>query len=238
MWNESLPLYKLVANKIKEDVITSSLSGGEMIPSEVKLAEEYDVSRVTVRRAIKLLIDEDLLYSVQGSGTYVKDKKMEYNIFKIQSFTTEMMELNTDFTNEILDFQLTIPLPHVKDLLGLSNDEKIFFVKRLRYVNDEPYILEESHLPAKLFPELSMDIMKKSLYKHLKNKGYQIKDRQSEIEPTMPEKNVVDLLQIKSDAPIFLMKNLSTFQEDIIFEYTKLYFNPYKYTFRFNYSIE
>lgn len=237
MWYKSLPLYKQIANKIKEDIATYESSDGEMIPSETKLAEMYKVSRVTVRRAIKLLEDEDLLYSIQGSGTYIKNKKMEYDIFKTQSFTAEMMEMNTDFSNEILDFQLMVPSLSVQNILGLSNEEKIFFVKRLRYVNGEPYILEESHLPAKLFPELSVDIMKQSLFEHLKNKGYRINNRQSELEPIMPDKDIVQLLQLESSVPILLMKNQSTFQEDITFEYTKLYFHPYKYTFKFKYSI-
>jgi|SRR5690625_187122 len=238
MWNKSLPLYKEVANKIKEDIISSNLSDGEMIPSEAKLAELYQVSRVTIRKAIKVLVDEDLLYSIQGSGTYIKNEKMEYDIFSVQSFTAEMIELNTDFSNEILDFQLTDPSLQVQKVLGLASDEKIFFVKRLRHVNGEPYILEESHLPAKLFPELSVDIMKQSLYAHVKKKGHQINNRQSELEPIMPDKNIIKLLQLDSNVPILLMKNQSTFQEDIMFEYTKLYFHPYKYTFKFKYSIE
>lgn len=238
MWNKSLPLYKEVANKMKDDILSSNLSSGEMIPSEAKLATYHQVSRVTVRKAIKLLEEEGLLYSKQGSGTYIKNEKLEYDFFKVQSFTAEMKEMNTDFSNEILDFQLTTPSPQVQKILNLSDDDKIFFVIRLRHINGEPYILEESHLPAKLFPELSIDIMKQSLYAHVKNKGHQINNRQSELEPIMPDEKITKLLQLDKDVPILLMKNQSTFQENIMFEYTKLYFHPYKYTFRFKYSIE
>lgn len=234
---KSLKLYKEIANKIEEDFISSKSSDGEMIPSEKKLTEMYQVSRVTVRRAIKLLEEEDLLYTKQGSGTYIKKEKMKYDIFKFQSFTAEMMDKNTNFSNEILDFQLTVPSLTVQNILGLSSDEKIFFVKRLRHVNDEPYILEESYLPAKLFPELSVDIMKRSLFEHLKNKGHRLNNRQSELEPIMPDENITQLLQIDGSVPILLMKNQSTLQEDITFEFTKLYFHPYKYTFKFDYSI-
>lgn len=234
MWNKSLPLYKKVAKQIKEDIISSGLTSGYMIPSEQKIAESYNVSRVTVRQAIKLLTDDNMLYSIQGSGTYVKGQKMEYDIFNVQSFTAEMMEMNKDFINEILNFQLTIPSPYVQKILNLSDKEKVFFVKRLRHVNNEPYILEESYLPAKIFPDLSIDIMKKSLYEHVKNRGYNIKERKSEISPTMPNEDIKSLLQLENNVPVLLMKNFSMLQEDTIFEYIKLYFNPHKYTFKFN----
>ena len=238
MWNKSLPLYKEVANKIKEDIIFSKLSEGDMIPSEANLAEMYNVSRVTVRRAIKLLVEENLLYSVQGSGTFIQKEKMEYDIFKLQSFTTEMIEKNTEFFNEILDFKLIVPSAVVQNILGLADGEKIFFVKRLRYIKDEPYILEETHLPAKLFPELSVDIMKQSFYEHIQNRGHRISNKQGELEPIMPDEELIELFQLDNSVPILLMKHHSTFEEDIMFEYTKIYFHPYKYTFKFKYSSE
>ena len=53
MWKSSTPLYKRIANKIREDIISNGTEGGEAIPTETKLAEMYDVSRVTVRRAAR-----------------------------------------------------------------------------------------------------------------------------------------------------------------------------------------
>ncbi|WP_066187893.1 MULTISPECIES: GntR family transcriptional regulator [Gracilibacillus] len=237
MWNKSLPLYKEVANKIKEDIISSQLVAGDMIPSEAKLSEMYQASRVTIRHAIKLLIDENLLYRIHGSGTYIKKNKMEYDILNMESFTAEMIEKNTDFYNEILAFNYTLPTPYIQSLLKLDDDEKIFFVKRLRYVNEEPYILEESHIPAKLLPELSVDIMRQSLYEHIHKKGYQVSQRQGELEPIMPDNDLIELFQLDKQVPILLMKHHSILKNDIMFEYTKIYFNPDKYTFKLNYSI-
>ncbi|GAB2571194.1 GntR family transcriptional regulator [Gracilibacillus alcaliphilus] len=236
MWNKSMPLYKEVANKIKEDINSSKLVDGDMIPSETKLSKMYQVSRVTIRHAIKLLIDENLLYRVHGSGTYIKKEKIEYDILNMESFTAEMIEKNTDFYNEILEFSYTLPTSYVKKILGLADDEKIFFVKRLRYVNEEPSLLEESHIPAKLFPELSVDIMKQSLYEHIQNKGYQVTKRHGELEPIMPDSDLTQLFQLDQNVPVLLMKHHSELDEEIMFEYTKIYFHPNKYTLKLNYS--
>ncbi|MBU6113437.1 GntR family transcriptional regulator [Mammaliicoccus lentus] len=234
MWNKSLPLYKRVANQIKEDIVSYGLTGGDMIPSEQKIADTYNVSRVTVRQAIKLLTEKDILYSVQGSGTYIKGQKIEYDIFNVQSFTAEMSEMNKNFINKILNFQLKTPSPYIQEILDLSEDDKIFFVERLRYTNNEPYILEESYLPASIFPDLSIEVMENSLYEYIKDKNLTIKERKSEISPTMPNENTKKLLRLEDDVPILIMNNLSMFQDTTKFEYTKIYFNPNKYTFKFN----
>jgi len=233
MKKKPLPLYKRVANKIKEDIIYSGLSKDDLIPTEAKLAYKYQVSRVTIRRAIKLLEDENLLYSVQGSGTYIKNNKIEYDILSLQSFTAEMIEKNTNFFNEILDFHLIEPSKNIQDILGLNSGEKTFFVKRLRYINDEPSILEESHLPADLFPELSIDIMKNSLYEHINSKGLGINYVQAELKPIMSNKSLIHHLKLEHNVPILLMEVHSTFDDDTIFEYTKIHFNPFKYSFKF-----
>lgn len=236
MLNKSLPLYKKIANKIKEDITSADYSAGDMIPTEAKLAQDYQVSRVTVRRAIQLLVEENLLYSIQGSGTYVKNDKVEYNIFKSPSFTAEMIERGTDFSNEILEFQLTTPSKNVQGILNLADNDKIYYVKRLRFVNSEPFILEESHLPVKLFPELSVDIMKSSLYEHLKSKGYNIDYRQGELLAIAPKKELIQLLRLDSNDPLLFLKVHSAIKEGTIFEYTKIYFHPHKYTFKFRSS--
>src|SRR5690625_2426784 len=128
MKKKPLPLYKRVANKIKEDIIYSGLSKDDLIPTEAKLAYKYQVSRVTIRRTIKVLEDENILYRIQGSGTYIKNNKIEYDILSLQSFTAEMIEKNTNFFNEILDFHLIEPSKNIQDILGLNSGEKTFFV--------------------------------------------------------------------------------------------------------------
>src|SRR5699024_5580974 len=110
----------------------------------------------------------------------------------------------------------------IQQLMGLTEQEKIFFVKRLRNVNNEPYILEESFLPFHLFPDLSADIMKKSLYEHLENKGYKIKGRKSELIPVMPDQDTKKRLQIEGDVPVLLMKNFSMLENDMTFEHIRV----------------
>ncbi|MFD2923645.1 GntR family transcriptional regulator [Halobacillus naozhouensis] len=231
--NSSTPLYKQVASKIKKDIITAKINKDEAIPSEKKLAEKYQVSRVTIRQSIQLLVDEDILYKVRGSGTYVKNQKIEHDIYRLQSFTEEMTHLNQKPTNQVLDFHMQEPGEQLRETLQLENGEKVFFIRRLRCVDDEPMILEETYMPVSLFPDLSVDVMTRSKYEYVESKGYVIKERQGEILPLSPDEELRKILLLEGNSSILTMNLWAYFDDDTIFEYTRLYFRSEKYTFKF-----
>jgi GntR family transcriptional regulator, mannosyl-D-glycerate transport/metabolism system repressor len=226
------PLYKQVANQIKKQIQSDNLDKDDAIPSEQKLSESFNVSRVTIRQAIKLLVDEGILYKVRGSGTYVKQPKIEHDIYRLQGFTEEMESLNHIPSNQVLEFSMQIPIEPIKEKLNLKEDEKVFFIRRLRSGDGEPMILEETYMPVTLFPDLSVEVMTRSKYEYVEKKGYKIKERQGEILPHIPSKELREILQMK-DSSCLAMNLCAYLEDDTIFEYTKLYFRSEKYTFKF-----
>ena len=227
------PLYKQIAEKIKKEFIVGKLKKDDAIPSEIKLGEMYDVSRVTVRQAIRQLVAEDFLYKVRGSGTYVKGGKIEQDIFRLQSFTEEMRQLNKIPSNEILDFHMQDASEVVQEKLQLEDGEKVFFIRRLRYADEEPLILEETFMPVSLFPDLSIEVMRHSKYEYVENKGYIIKERQGEVFPFFPTEGLKKILQLDENELVLSMNLWAALNNGTLFEYTKLYFRSDKYTFKF-----
>ncbi|MEU0564562.1 GntR family transcriptional regulator [Nonomuraea sp. NPDC005983] len=65
-------VYMVVANHIAARIERGELKPGQRIPSELDLAEQYGVARMTVRRALKELRERGLIRSVHGKGTYVQ----------------------------------------------------------------------------------------------------------------------------------------------------------------------
>lgn len=226
------PLYKNIANKIKEEIISSNINNDEAIPSETKLAEKFNVSRVTVRQAIDLLVNEDILYKIQGSGTYVKNSRIEHHIYKLQSFHEEMTELNKKPSTKIIDFMVICPDKNISNILKIDENEKVFFIKRLRYADEELLILEETYLPVNLFPDLTYEVMTKSKYDYIESKGYKIKENYQEIIPMIPDEDKCSILELKKPIPILNINVWSTLDNDLVFEYTKLYFRSDRYTFK------
>ncbi|MCR8848182.1 GntR family transcriptional regulator [Rossellomorea sp. SC111] len=230
--NTHTPLYKQVANQIKKHIQSDNLDKDDAIPSEQKLSESFNVSRVTIRQAIKLLVDEGILYKVRGSGTYVKQPKIEHDIYRLQGFTEEMESLNHVPSNQVLEFSMQLPAEPIKEKLNLKENEKVFFIRRLRSGDGEPMILEETYMPVTLFPDLSVEVMTRSKYEYVEKKGYKIKERQGEILPHIPSKELRDILQMK-DSSCLAMNLCAYLEDDTIFEYTQLYFRSEKYTFKF-----
>src|SRR5437868_3652092 len=68
------PPYKQVANALRAAILTRKLEPGEKLPSGVELAKAYGVARMTVQQAIRLLRDEGLVSSRQGSGVFVRER--------------------------------------------------------------------------------------------------------------------------------------------------------------------
>ncbi|TFD99920.1 GntR family transcriptional regulator [Jeotgalibacillus sp. R-1-5s-1] len=229
------PLYKQIAQQIKEEISSGKWNEGEAIPTELHLSELYKASRVTVRQAIKQLVDEGLLEKIQGSGTYVKEQKIEHNIFELVSFTEEMRRLDKEPVNKVLYFQLIQPDDHVRRMLRLGEDDQVFYIRRQRLVDDIPYVLEDTYLPVSLFPNLSYQIMTGSKYDYIeKEVGTKIKESFQEVIPILPDEEIAEALKITRDKPILKIQSYSLFQNGTVFEYSENHFRSeeYKFTLR------
>ena len=74
---QSLPLYVQIADFIKQEIDRGNFKPGSILPSEKQLVEDFNVSRVTVRKAIQILNDEGLTYSEKGKGTFIAQQKLK-----------------------------------------------------------------------------------------------------------------------------------------------------------------
>lgn len=90
--NKNQPLYIQLKNTIKEAIVSGNLKSGDKIPSEVMLQKTYNVSRVTVRKAVEELVQENYLIKLQGKGTYVS-QVLEFEERKSISSFTELCKM-------------------------------------------------------------------------------------------------------------------------------------------------
>lgn len=227
------PLYRQIAYKIRQEIESGNWREGEAIPTEKHLSLQYSASRVTIRQAIKCLVQENLLKRVQGSGTYVNEKKIEHNIFELQSFTEEMRRLNKEPVNHVINFQLITPSDYVREMLQLPDGEKVFYIRRQRIVDHTPYVLEDTYLPVSMFPDLSYQIMSGSKYDYIEQvRGMKIKESFQEVIPILPEQEIATSLGLEETTPILKIQLHSVFFDDTVFEYSEIYFKSDEYKFK------
>ena len=165
------PLY-LQLRKSIEDAVTRGLIGpGDALPSERDIAIKADMSRVTVRKAVQDLVKSGILVQRHGSGTFVASRleRVEQSLSRLTSFTEDMARRGMNVRSEWLDRGLYAPSPEEMMVLGLSSDDMVARVARLRIANDTPLAIERASLSAIILPEAAA--IGSSLYAALEADG-------------------------------------------------------------------
>ena len=90
--NSSVPMYLQISRQLSEAIQQGGYNPGDKLPSESTLCQQYDVSRITVRQALNLLIQQDMAFSVHGKGTFVKPPAINHELNKIISFSRVLQQ--------------------------------------------------------------------------------------------------------------------------------------------------
>jgi GntR family mannosyl-D-glycerate transport/metabolism transcriptional repressor len=228
-----LPRYRQIANAIREKISQGEYKAGEALPSEAQLRELFSVSRVTIRQALKLLIENAELESVQGSGTYVKENKVNYDIYQQSSFQEKWAHLDVVTHSDVLAFEITPASMSIAEHLDIAVNDKVFYVKRVRYIDDTPITVEDTWMPVALFPDLTYQVMQKSKYEFIEKQKKMVIDRsEQELMPILPALDIAELLQLDPKKPIIEKRTRGFLQGGVVFEYSCNYFTykDYKFT--------
>ena len=121
----AVPLYKQIVNDLMEKIDGGVFKEGDKLPTETDLMDQYDVSRITVRAAIKELEDADMVERTRGKGTFVTMKRDTYAADDRESFTHSCMLSGKKPSTKVL--QAGWVYPSLKDMrfLGVREDENI-----------------------------------------------------------------------------------------------------------------
>lgn len=168
--NTAIPLYQQIADDIKAKIKSEELKQNSRIPTELELSDIYQVSRITIRKALELLVDEEILVRKQKIGTFVSNKKVTRNLNSFMGFS-KSCELNGDKpSTKFISADLVKAMPSDIKKLKLEEDDKVIRIRRLRYCNDVPVILEENHFP-KSYAYLLAEDLTGSLHELLASHG-------------------------------------------------------------------
>ena len=140
------PLYHQLADLLENSISSGLYREKQKIPSESSLCETYGVSRITVRQALALLEQRELLYTVHGKGTFVKLPVINQQLFKIVKFSTVLQEQGLkgwtvvhayhdtvkadEQTERIMDTRQFGPLSHL-ELVGIAQGVPIVYYSSL-----------------------------------------------------------------------------------------------------------
>ncbi|PFW58531.1 GntR family transcriptional regulator [Bacillus wiedmannii] len=153
--HESLiPLYHQLMERLKDSIEKGHWVLGDKIPSENQLMDQFGVSRNTAKKAIEELVQEGILYRIQGKGTFVAKPKLQQSLMGFYSFSKVLKEKGLNPKDIILKIEEIKPNVKIKEALQLSEDVNVIEMKRLRCAEDEPFILESSFIPKHVVTDI------------------------------------------------------------------------------------
>lgn len=217
-----VPLYYQFKKVLKERIQDGTFKVGDQIPTENEFCEALDISRPTIRQALKELINEGLLTRRKPLGTFVSQPKIDSYFFEqLASFTDEMKMLGLTPSTKLLSIQKEEASIEIQQALQLK-DDTVLHLSRLRFANGEPMVIVDTYLPYSMFLNLEQeDFEQNSLYALLESKYHCIiQSVHRTIEATLATDEMAKLLNIPKHSAICTTTTTSYNQNDVPIEYS------------------
>lgn len=218
-----VPLYYQLLTIIKENIEKGVWKPGQTIPTEIELMERYGISRSTTRQAILALVNDGYLRREKRRGTIVASPtgRMRF-IGSLISFSEEMNSKGISHYSRILDQKLLSANPNIARKLGLNIGTAVYYLKRVRYVSDQPFLIDEHFIPHSLCPGIEEKYKENTSLYHLLKTEYQfnLHHGQIEFEPIAPpSQEVIDLLEVEFTTSLLYVERIVYSEKNVALDY-------------------
>lgn len=225
-----------IYSQVKKDIIFKIshelYKVGDKLPTNMELCDIYDVSRITINRALQELEAEGYIEKHQGKGCYVKFKEIKQNISNFYSFTEELKKMGKKPSSKLISLKLMKPDAEVAQMLGIDPKEKVYRLKRLRLADDAIVAFDRSYIPEKYIPSFNEGMLiNSSLYEALENYyGFKPNHSEETIEAILVDDYDAEKLDIAKNSPVLLVKRVSYYNDKKIeFNYRIVNSKVFKY---------
>ncbi len=141
------PRHEQISDYLREQIESDAYAADEKLPSEKELGDLFDVSRVTVRRALQTLEHEGYIYRRQGLGSFVQDRQAAQGLVRLTDFAQDMAQAGLEASSEVLHHAPESPPPAVATQLGLDDETTVMRLDRLRLGDGRPVAFDRTWLP-------------------------------------------------------------------------------------------
>ena len=142
-----IPLHEQISSRLRDEIESGALAPHTQLPSEHALCDRFEVSRVTVRRALQTLEADGLIYRRQGLGSFVCDRRMAQGLVRLTDFAQDLARAGLEASSRILHHGSEACPPMVAERLGIEADSTVLRLDRLRLGDGTPIALDRTWLP-------------------------------------------------------------------------------------------
>ena len=210
-------LYYQLREKLAKKILNNEWAPGQKIPSEAELCSIYNVSRITVRKAVEELTRSGQLTKHQGKGTFVTNISMEHRLSKFYSFSEELKRKGLTERARMLSFEIAAATEKIAEKLSLQLNAQVFVVRRLRMADEMPYTVETSYIPYLLCTGLAAeDIIEYGLYNSMRKFSVFPERAVEKFRATAVRKSEAGYLNVKVNSPAIHLERQTYFGVHVI----------------------
>lgn len=222
----SIPLYLQLKEIIKAKIDANEYPKGSQLPTEVELSDMYNISRITVRKAISSLCDDGLLVKKQGKGTFIQAGQLvRSKMDHLLSFTKACNNSGMIPGTEVLEKEIVSLDKKTAEIFNLETGIKMVKVVRLRLADQVPIMYEVNYYPQDRYAFLMDEPLDGSMYEMLKEKYHiEIKcSKNSFLDVIKADNRLSSYLHVSYGDPLFVINNQIYDKQDCLahvgFEY-------------------
>ncbi|MCA3255791.1 MAG: GntR family transcriptional regulator [Alphaproteobacteria bacterium] len=205
--SEGVPVFQQLYLTLRQRISDGVLPAERPLPAEPKLATDFGVSRVTVRRALSLLERDGLVDRRRGAGTYVKGRSPTRT--RISSAVDGLVTLGLETTARTLVFETARPLPFAARALGLADDAACLHIERLRSHAGRPFSLTSLWLPSSLARIVARDRLgDRPVIEILEEAGHSSASAEQTLSAIAADPRTAELLAVSPGSPLLRMQRI------------------------------
>jgi len=224
----SLPLYQQLQRALKQAIDQHVLSPDDALPAERDLATDFNVSRITVRKALDGLVAEGLLVRRQGSGNFVS-ARVEKNFAMLTSFSEDMRARGRSPRTVWLKRSAGTVTPEEALALRLSPGTPVYRFHRLRFADEAPMAIEYATIVASALP--SLDDVDQSLYEALERNGQRPVRALQRLRAVLLNAEQAELLKAHAGDAGLLVERLGSLRDGRAIEFSQSFYRGDTYDF-------
>lgn len=226
MLKQGIPRHEQISNWLRNKIDSGEFKVNQKLPSENEFSEKFDVSRVTVRRALQTLENEQLIYRCQGLGSFVNDHRSHQSFVRLTDFVEDMKRAGMKASSQVVSMKTTsVPEP-ITSILKIEPGKTVIRLDRLRLGDGQPIAFDITWLPM-FYGQLieGYDLTEHTIYDILE-KDFDIPVEKGcyHIEAENADDYLAEHLQVNHGDALLLIDRLSLTTGDKPIYYQKRYY--------------
>jgi GntR family transcriptional regulator len=201
--DRAIPLYYQLETVLRNKILAGDFTPEAAMPSEDALAEEYRVSRITVRQALSSLEQDGLVLRRRGKGTFISPDARQVDLPRYTGSIEELMLMGLRTATQVLDTAWIDPPEHIRERLQLGH-EKVLRIEKVRKLENRPFSYVLNFLPPAVGEKLPLALVKtKPMLMILEQDlGIRLSEADQAVKATLADAAIATLLELRVGDPL------------------------------------